>query len=148
MATYETILDRLGDKFTVGDGCWQWKVVNSEGYGSFAIDRVKHKAHRVLYELMVGPIPAGLDIDHLCRNRACVRPDHLEPVTRGENQRRGVPYRPPRNYNPWGRQVTHCPRGHEYTPENLRSDKRNRRACLICHREKMAEYRRAKKGVG
>jgi len=147
MATYEEVLDRLADKFTVGDGCWQWRVLNSEGYGTFRVDGAKKKAHRVLYELMVGPIPEGLDLDHLCRNRGCVRPDHLEPVTRGENQRRGVPYRTPRDCNPWGRRVTHCPRGHEYTPENIRGGQGNRRSCLICHRERMAEYRRVKREV-
>lgn len=66
-------------------------------------------AHRVAYELTRGPIPAGMEIDHLCRVRSCVNPDHLEAVTRGENLRRGR--------GKTGAQ-THCKRGHELTPEN------------------------------
>lgn len=84
------ILDRLADKFTVGDGCWEWTgTLNRDGYGSFQLGHgVAARAHRVLYEQLVGPIPEGLHIDHLCYNPCCVRPDHLEPVTQAENNRR------------------------------------------------------------
>jgi HNH endonuclease len=69
------------------DGCWVWKrALQKDGYG------IVHGAlaHRRYYELLVGPIPDGLEIDHLCRNRACVNPDHMEPVTKNENRRRGL----------------------------------------------------------
>lgn len=70
------------------DGCWQWTAgrLGSTGYGHFE----KQPAHRVAYELAIGAIPPGLHIDHLCRNRICVNPDHLEPVTQRENNLRGV----------------------------------------------------------
>ncbi len=71
--------------------CWLWtSTITGNGYGHYSIKRVKVGAHRFAYELMVGPIPQGLTIDHLCRVKACVNPDHLEPVTQAENNRRGI----------------------------------------------------------
>jgi hypothetical protein len=68
--------------------CWEWlQNFNADGYGIY---KRNHQAHRVVYELLVAPIPEGLEIDHLCRNRRCVNPAHLEPVTHLENIRRGV----------------------------------------------------------
>ena len=72
------------------DGCMEWMGHRTNGYGSFWLEGKNVRVHRVSYELCVGPIPEGLQIDHKCRNRACVRPDHLEPVTSRENIRRGV----------------------------------------------------------
>jgi len=93
------------------NGCIVWTGGKTAGgYGMFAPltdgEPAKVMAHRWAYEHAVGAIPAGLDIDHLCRNRACVNPVHLEPVTREENIRRAAAVK------------THCPHGHEYTPEN------------------------------
>jgi hypothetical protein len=68
---------------------WQWRI-GPDGYGVVHVRRSPRQAHRVIYESHVGPIPAGLDLDHLCRVRACVNPAHLEPVTRAENIRRGT----------------------------------------------------------
>lgn len=93
-------LDRLADKFTVGDGCWEWTgaIQPGTGYSALNVGTVDGKkiitsGHRVLYELFNGPIPEGTEIDHLCRNRTCVRPAHLEAVTRSENNRRAWPFR-------------------------------------------------------
>ncbi len=103
-------------------GCWIWRgAVNRAGYGAFSVDGTTRRAHRVSYELRVGPIPEGLHLDHLCRVRACVNPAHLEPVTHAENVRRGA-----------RAGQTHCKRGHEFTPENTRVDKSGGRCCIAC----------------
>lgn len=73
------------------NGCWVWTgSLLADGYGNLRDGAKVKRAHRVSYETFVGPIPGGLEIDHLCRNRSCINPDHLEPVTRAENQRRGL----------------------------------------------------------
>jgi hypothetical protein len=90
---------RFTAKVLVEDnGCWSWVSAKESGwYGRFSIRTdsglVAVPSHRAAYELFVGPIPEGLHIDHLCRNICCVNPDHLEPVTRQENVRRGVAFR-------------------------------------------------------
>lgn len=123
------LLDRIATKFTVGDGCWQWTAAqDGRGYGQVARGgrTGMGKAHRVVYELLVGPVPDGLVLDHLCRNTLCVRPSHLEPVPQGENIRRGsqgVASNP------------HCKNGHEYTPETTGRNKGDgSRYCRICDR--------------
>lgn len=78
-------------------GCWLYTNVFNNGYGQIQINGRDTLAHRTAYEYFKGPIPEGLELDHLCRTKACVNPDHLEPVTRSENVRRGTPYR----RNPW-----------------------------------------------
>lgn len=121
------------------DGCILWAGGKTlGGYGMFTVvgSRTKHvkvMAHRWAYEQQVGPIPAGYDIDHLCRTRACVNPDHLEPVTRQENIRRACAVK------------THCPAGHEYTEENtyIRPGTCHRR-CRTCSRERDVDRRDAK----
>lgn len=115
-------------------GCWEWVGhTNGGGYGRLAIEgRTTVYAHRWSYEYHVGPIPDGLEIDHLCRNTLCVNPDHLEPVTPDENKRR------------WSESVTHCKSGHEYTPENtyIRPG-RGGKDCMECRRERDRKRRPA-----
>lgn len=93
--------------------CWTWIGFSYKGYGRAKWPGIKtEKAHRVMYQLLVGPIEPGLELDHLCHNSLCVNPDHLEPVTRAENIRRS-------HVNGRGNGTkTHCKYGHEFTPEN------------------------------
>lgn len=106
-------------------GCWIWMgTVTGGGYGGIAIHRKKVPAHRLAWELFRGPIPEGLEIDHLCRVRACVNPDHLEPVTSQINCLRGVS---PLAANA---KKTHCPRGHELVAKVVAG--RKRRWCPVC----------------
>lgn len=118
--------------------CWLWQGhVNSRNhYGYFTVRCSGHYlsvlAHRWSYSHFVGHIPQGHDLDHLCRNRRCVNPDHLEPVTRRENLLRGIGVITIENSK-----KTHCPKGHPYDAANtgFSSGRRGRR-CLACHRDK------------
>lgn len=112
-------------------GCWVWQGEPTEnGYGQYTVgggaERKTYLAHRYVYELLVGPIPEGLDLDHLCRVRLCVNPDHLQPVTRAVNLERGF------GGPGLNRRKTTCPKGH------LLDGKRSNgsRYCLTCHRER------------
>jgi hypothetical protein len=129
---YESRLLNLASRVLVGPGCWPWTGAKSDsGYGLFSEKNEKgrpvlRRAHRLMYEYMVGPIPEGLTLDHLCRNRLCVRPSHLEPVTSVENVRRGEA---PTAKNA---RKTHCPRGHEYNAANTILNDKGWRRCGIC----------------
>lgn len=105
-------------------GCWEWQRYchHTDGYAVIRMGSLGNRyAHRVSYEAFIGSIPDGLVIDHLCRNRRCINPEHLEPVTPQENQRRGLGYG----------LKTHCPHGHPYDDENtcIRSGYRSCRTC-------------------
>lgn len=139
-----TFEERFWSKVNKTDTCWLWTAqITPDGYGRFQVGSRKDGtsrgalAHRVAYELVVGPIPAGLQLDHLCRVRNCVRPDHLEPVTQEENMRRGI-------INDRRRGATHCPQDHEYTVETTYWY-RGKRQCRPCAVARTREARRQKR---
>lgn len=124
--TATTAMTRFTSKVTVEpNGCWRWTASTKgpTGYGQFSLNGRPRLAHRVAYEMFIGPIPDGLQIDHLCRNRWCVNPAHLEPVTNQENGRRGRAVR------------THCPHGHPYDAINT-AVYRGWRTCRECNRQR------------
>lgn len=125
---FSTPSDRFWSKVAKCDGCWIWGAAQTDqGYGSFRVDGRSVAAHRWAYVEARGPVPEGLELDHLCRNRSCVRPDHLEAVTHVENVRRGRAG--------WNSATKmHCPRGHPYTGANLMLS-RGSRLCRTCQRE-------------
>lgn len=131
-------LERFWPKVERTETCWLWQAkINNRGYGLFSYDGRMQAAHRVAYELLVGPIPEGLDIDHLCAVRHCVNPAHLEPVTHRENLLRGS------GFAAVNAAKTHCPYGHEYTPENTYTSPHpdGGRICRTCKRERDARAR-------
>lgn len=116
-------------------GCWIWTAGrNRDGYGCFCIGNSRNRlAHRLSYEFFIGPIPDGLCLDHLCRNRGCVNPEHLEPVTHLENMRRS-----PLDFGVYWRSKTHCSQGHPFDDENTGYSRSHpsRRYCKACKRER------------
>lgn len=139
--------ERFWMKVERTDTCWLWRGGLVGGaYGAFKVgrpdDRRPVMAHRYAYEQLVGPIPEGLELDHLCRVRQCVNPAHLEPVTPKENTRRGDTIQR-RNWL-----KTECIRGHPFDEANTRhytTKKGNAaRACRACEREKMQRLRSAR----
>jgi hypothetical protein len=129
-------------------GCWEWLgCKDKNGYGVFAIrygeKGHRHRkmvfAHRYQYERLYGPIPAGLESDHNCKNVACINPSHLEPVTHRVNLLRGD--------SPAAKQArqTHCIHGHAFSGYNLWLDKRGRRHCRKCHMLRERKYKSEKR---
>lgn len=125
---------------TAQGGCWMWTGSTSpDGYGVLRVNRATVYMPRYSWELANGPMPLGTEPDHLCRNRWCVNPDHLEPVSHRENILRGES---PQAVNA---RKTHCPQGHEYTPENTKVQTRGGRLCRICQREHSRNRRRSRR---
>jgi hypothetical protein len=116
MPNQRTPEDRFWSKVDKSGDCWEWRASrDSYGYGHAWVRGKLVQSHRFAYIAMRGPIAAGLTIDHLCRNRGCANPAHMEVVSRGENIRRSSAWH---HFAAAQLAKTHCPRGHEYTPEN------------------------------
>lgn len=143
IARFWSRVDRNGPKAPDGllGRCWMWTRSTNHGYGQVSIGGHIKRAHRLAYELSVGPVPDGLDIDHLCHerdsdcpggvtcpHRRCCNPDHLRPATRRTNVLRGV--------SPLADKAarSHCEHGHEFTPENTYLW-RGGRCCRACRRQ-------------
>lgn len=134
---------RFWQKVNKTPNCWLWTASLNRGYGQMASGVPGNGpilAHRFAYEMLRGPIPPGRQIDHLCRNRACVNPDHLQPVTQQMNMRRGLQSRLMNGMD------NKCVNGHEYTPENTYRNPNNPLdvRCRECSRIR-DRIRRAKK---
>lgn len=134
------IADRFWPKVEKTDACWLWKGAKTPfGHGRFNVDRRARPAHRVAYELVVGPIPAGLEIDHLCRTPSCVNPAHLEPVTSAENTRRGM------NRSAVTKRTGVCQRGHVLFEVGVRVYRNGSRGCRECIRQGFRAWTKRKR---
>jgi hypothetical protein len=126
------------DVFSDND-CLIWTGAhNYNGYGWFAVNSRQVRAHRFIYSLTNGPIPEGMDIDHLCRNRDCVNPYHMEVVTRKENLMRG------NTHARFNKDKSHCCRGHLLSGSNVRINRRGGRVCRECERQGCRSRRRVR----
>ena len=121
------------------EDCWVWTDKLEDGYGRFSMGGKRFLAHRVAYEWLYGPVPDGLELDHLCRNRACVRSGHLEAVTHRENIRRGVG---PLADNA---RKTHCIRGHLFDSANTIIRPKDERSCRTCRNAREKNYERSRR---
>ena len=141
-AVYDGWPVRFRTKVTLTAGCWDWTACkDAKGYGRYGTTRARgtQPAHRMALELSGVDLPTGSAVDHLCRNTSCVRPDHLEVVTNGENVRRGAAA----NSSGW------CRAGrHEWTPDNILTEPDGTRRCKPCRQEyelRRSERRRTAK---
>lgn len=124
------VLARFWSKVNKTDTCWLWTGFNNgRGYGQFIAHGKRMYAHRISLELARGIIPDDLEVDHLCRNRACVNPAHLEAVTHKENLARS-----PLSLGKVKSAKTHCPQGHPYSGSNLHTGPKGQRYCRTCLR--------------
>lgn len=122
-------MKRFWDKVDTSGECWVWTAsVNNRGYGKFGLNYKTVLPHRLSYELCVGAIPEGLEIDHECKNRRCVNPAHLRPKTHLDNTPKGADH-----YNA---RKTHCKNGHEFSAGNTRLRDGKYRVCKSCERDR------------
>lgn len=139
------LAERFWPKVDAAGPCWEWTgALIKGGYGTIrraGAGSPMDCAHRVAYELLVGPIPEGLHLDHLCRNRRCVNPDHLEPVTCAENLRRGV------SFSAINGAKTACVNGHPFTKANTYLTREGWRQCRTCRSARDAAARARKRAA-
>lgn len=130
----------LTDGFIVSDGCWNWRAATKAPYPMIRWERQSLAAYRAIYFMTQGEVPAGFCIDHVCANTKCVRPDHLELVTREENLRRGI------DPNELKRRRRYCIRGHDYEREGYALPAGGR-DCRACRRLSSRQRKEAELGI-
>lgn len=126
-------------KVDIKTNCWFWLGGKTSGYSMFVFNNKTVLGHRWFYEQKNGVIPKGLQIDHLCRNRSCVNPEHLEAVTQKVNLLRGE------GACAKNARKTHCKRGHKFTPDNTYSHRGYGRRCIACQRYRLNMWRKLKR---
>ena len=123
------LLKKFWSRIKVVNNCWEWQGgIKMDGYGSFYWNKKQYPSHRIAYQILRGNVPEGLELGHLCRNRKCCNPEHLEPVTHHQNLMRG------NTIIAINSRKTHCPQGHPYNGDNL-IIKHGSRVCRICHND-------------
>lgn len=139
-----TAAERVLARCDTSSGCWIFTGAKQQrgGYGVVKLGPGlgTDRSHRVVYKALVGPIPEGLTLDHLCGQPACCNPEHLEPVTRAENTRRQIALRGNQGGRPYLAR-THCPKGHPLDGIAARGEGRTKRTCLTCKREGLRRAR-------
>jgi hypothetical protein len=126
----ERFVQKIAEPLDVHNDCWVWTGFKDRCYGQFWANGKPERAHRVSYQLFIGPIPEDRPIDDMCKNRACVRPDHLRPVTTWENSSSS-------------RDKTHCKNGHPLTGDNLTAYSTGKlRVCRVCRNARASKSQR------
>ena len=126
MKPFRQTIDNVLSKLELREECWIWTgATDAKGYGTVGWDRKTYRAHRLIYEILRGPVGEGLELDHLCRVPPCCNPKHLDPVHHRTNILRGV------GMGARNAKKTHCPRGHVYD----RTLRNGWRWCWTCTRE-------------
>lgn len=146
----KTWLERFYDKVDTSGDCWLWTAaIIRGGYGLFAFPEKNRTAHRGLWDNIMGAVPDGFELDHLCRVPKCVRLDHLEIVPHLENMRRSQPFRDNYGFAAENAAKQFCKEGHEYTPENTyrMKSRPTARYCRACHHARSAEYSQRKRAA-
>lgn len=140
----DKLLRRLNKKIVINKstGCWDWIAAKSYGYGCIGLGYKTYRVHRLLYAMTRGAPDPNLECDHLCRNRGCVNPEHIEMVTHRENILRG---KAPQAENA---KKTHCPSGHPYDDKNTIRRRRGGRDCRICNVARVRNRRNAFRASG
>lgn len=127
---------RIKSRVSVGSkGCWNWNgYIDRDGYGRFSVNGKQDTVHRISFAAFGGIIPQGLQLDHLCRNRRCCNPKHLEPVTKKENTLRGT------SFSAVNARKTHCDHGHAFDDRNTYRHGGRRRQCRKCNARAVQRY--------
>lgn len=133
LITSVNTIDDIFAKIKIIEKCWEWTgTLNPGGYGSIMYKSHSQGIHRHVYAILNGPIPERMEIDHLCRNRKCCNPNHLELVTKSKNLQRG-------KHSNQHKNKTHCVNNHEFTPENTYMRKHGGRSCRTCKKLRQRE---------